>query len=92
MKNNKKMMATENKAKAVKSINMQSRFLVWKFHKIQEAREILANNKGLGIVEIALIIVVIVALAFLFKEKITAVLNDILSKVDANGLSDKITN
>lgn len=71
-------------------ITWQSRFLVWKFHKSQELKEILSNNQGLGIVEIALIIVVIVALAFLFKERVGAMLNSILDGVNSSNLGEKI--
>lgn len=53
---------------------------------MQEITNHLGNNRGLGIVEIALIIVVIVALAFMFKKQITGLLNDIFKNVNIKDL------
>ena len=49
---------------------MKKRFLnVWK------------NNKGMGVVEIVLIIAVLVGLAIIFKSQITAIANNLFSKL-----------
>lgn len=73
-----------------KSLALQARWQVWKYHMLQEAKEILGNNQGMGIVEIALIIMVIVALAFLFKDKATKLIQSIFDGIDADGLGQKI--
>lgn len=39
------------------------------------------DEDGMGVVEIALIIIVLVGLAFLFKEQITKLVKDILGKI-----------
>ena len=49
-------------------IKQQCRWLIWRQQGLEQIGKTLGNNKGMGIVEIALIIVVIVALAFAFKD------------------------
>jgi len=39
------------------------------------------NNKGIGVVEIILILVILIALVLLFKNKITQIVNDALSSI-----------
>lgn len=62
------------------------KFWCWKEQKKEEVLSHLKNNKGVGIVEIALIIVVIVALAFFFKKEIADLLKKIFDKVDIKDL------
>ena len=47
---------------------------------------IIKKEEGVGIVEIALIIVVLIGLALLFKEKITALLTQIFDSVNTSEL------
>ena len=43
--------------------------------------ELAKDNKGMGVVEVILIIVVLVGLAVLFKSKITSIVNTLFSKI-----------
>lgn len=52
-------------------------------HMLRDMKEVLSNDHGIGIVEMVLILVVLVALVLLFKGKIT----DIVTKV-----FDQVTN
>ncbi|RRD94359.1 hypothetical protein EII17_08445 [Clostridiales bacterium COT073_COT-073] len=69
-------------------LNWQCRWLVWQYYKGRQIRDILANNQGMGIVEIALIIVVIVALAFLFKTKTKDLLTKIFDGINIGSLGE----
>lgn len=39
------------------------------------------NNKGMGVIEVILIIVVLIGLVIIFKSQITSLVNNILSKI-----------
>lgn len=43
--------------------------------------ELAKDNKGMGVVEVILIIVVLVGLAVIFKSKITGIVNTLFSKI-----------
>lgn len=43
--------------------------------------ELAKDNKGMGVVEVILIIVVLVGLAVIFKSKITSIVNTLFSKI-----------
>lgn len=45
------------------------------------AVEFFAEEDGMGVVEVVLIIIVLVGLVILFKDKITSIVNTILSKM-----------
>lgn len=45
------------------------------------AAAFLAEEDGMGVVEVVLIIIVLVGLVILFKDKITSIVNTILSKM-----------
>lgn len=50
--------------------------------RFMESRFCIAgDNAGMGVIEVVLIIVVLVGLAFTFKSKISTVLNSIFSKI-----------
>ena len=51
-------------------------------------REIAADEEGVGVVEIILILVVLIALVVIFKKQVTQIVKDILSRAasDANGV------
>lgn len=67
-------------------LQQQCRWLVWQQQSLGRIRQVLGNNKGMGIVEIALIIVVIVALAFAFKVQIFRLLDSIFNGIDIKEL------
>ena len=48
---------------------------------IQRLKNVFYDNKGMGTVEVILIIVVLIGLVIIFKGKITGVVNDIFEKI-----------
>ncbi len=54
----------------------------------EAAREIAADEAGVGVVEIILIMVVLISLVVIFKKQVTQIVKDILSKAasDAKGV------
>ncbi len=50
--------------------------------------EIAADEEGVGVVEIILILVVLISLVVIFKKQVTTIVKNILSKAasDANGI------
>ena len=67
---------------------------MWKFLKrLKDAvssavREVAADEDGVGVVEIILILVVLISLVVIFKKQVTQIVNDILKKAasDAKGV------
>ena len=67
---------------------------MWKFLKrLKDAvssavREITADEDGVGVVEIILILVVLISLVVIFKKQVTQIVNDILKKAasEAKGI------
>ncbi len=52
--------------------------------RFMESRFCIAgDNSGMGVIEVVLIIVVLVGLAFTFKSKISTVLNTVFSKINS---------
>ena len=51
-------------------------------------REFLMEEDGIGVVEVILILVVLIALVLLFKEQITALVTKILTQISTD--SDKV--
>ena len=49
--------------------------------KLKNFRQFLAEEDGMGTVEVILIIVVLVGLVIIFKEQITKIVNSIFSKI-----------
>lgn len=49
--------------------------------KLKSFRQFLTEEDGMGTVEVILIIVVLVGLVIIFKEKITEVVNSIFTKI-----------
>lgn len=47
-------------------------------------REFLAEEDGVGVVEIILILVVLIGLVMVFKTQLTTLVNNIFSKINAN--------
>ena len=50
-------------------------------NKLKSFRQFLTEEDGMGTVEVILIIVVLVGLVIIFKEKITEVVNTIFTKI-----------
>ena len=50
-------------------------------NKLKSFRQFLTEEDGMGTVEVVLIIVVLVGLVIIFKEKITEVVNSIFTKI-----------
>ena len=50
-------------------------------NKLKSFRQFLTEEDGMGTVEVILIIVVLVGLVIIFKEKITEVVNSICTKI-----------
>ncbi len=50
-------------------------------HKLKSFRQFLTEEEGMGTVEVILIIVVLVGLVIIFKEKITEIVNSIFTKI-----------
>lgn len=44
-------------------------------------KEVNTNNKGMGVIEIVLIILVLVGLVIIFRNQITAIITNVFSKV-----------
>ena len=44
-------------------------------------KEVFKNNKGVGVVEIILILVVLIGLVIIFKSQLTDLVNDIFSRI-----------
>ena len=53
-----------------------------------DVREVVADEDGVGVVEIILILVVLISLVVIFKKQVTNIVKDILSKAasDAKGV------
>lgn len=49
---------------------------------MMELKRFVTEEDGMAVVEVILIIVVLIALVLLFKDKITKVVKDILSKIE----------
>lgn len=49
--------------------------------KLKNLKQFLAEEDGMGTVEVILIIVVLVGLVLIFKEQITKIVNSIFSKI-----------
>ncbi len=56
-------------------LNRFKLFLLTKFYKFH------TDNKGMGVIEIVLIILVLIGLILIFKNQITSIINTVFSKV-----------
>lgn len=52
-----------------------------KNNKLKSFRQFITEEEGMGTVEVILIIVVLVGLVIIFKEKITEIVNSIFTKI-----------
>ena len=49
--------------------------------KINEVKEFLKEEKGMGVVEVILIVVVLVGLVFIFKDKMNTIVNGMFASI-----------
>ena len=55
---------------------------MWKIWRLKNrVREILTEKKGVGVVEVILILVVLIGLVFIFKSQLTSLVQDIFKKI-----------
>lgn len=57
---------------------------MWKMtimRKMKEIREILADERGVGVVEVILILVVLIGLVLIFKSQLTGLVETIFQKI-----------
>ena len=60
-------------------------FLLSRWEQCKKKRkELLHGNDALGTIELVLIIVVLISLVVIFRDRIQKVLNDILKKIESN--------
>ena len=62
-------------------MNTETRNTEIKNTKLKTFRQFITEEDGMGTVEVILIIVVLVGLVIIFKEKITDIVNSIFSKI-----------
>ena len=63
-------------------IKKQMTKLLWKIHFTgRRVREILAEEEGVGVVEVILILVVLIGLVIIFKARLTSLVNQIFQKI-----------
>jgi uncharacterized membrane protein YkgB len=75
------MMNVWNKVQREMDVKM-IRIQTGLYKRLQESRFSLSgNNAGMGVIEVVLIILVLVGLAFTFKSKISGVLNSVFTKI-----------
>ena len=51
---------------------------------LQKRSGLMSDNRGIGVVEIVLILVVLVALVLIFKDKIMEIINDAFSSISSD--------
>ncbi len=55
---------------------------MWKIWRLKNrVREILTEKKGVGVVEVILILVVLIGLVIIFKSQLTSLVQDIFKKI-----------
>ena len=55
---------------------------MWKIWCLKNrVREVLTENKGVGVVEVILILVVLIGLVVIFKSQLTSLVQDIFKKI-----------
>ncbi len=55
---------------------------IWE-KKMNDRFSLRGNNAGMGVIEVILIILVLVGLAFTFKGKVSSILNTVFSKINS---------
>ena len=76
-----KIFRTNKKIKKSDEIIIKIQVKIWE--KIMNNRfSLIGNNQGMGVIEVILIILVLVGLAFTFKGKVSSILNTVFSKIN----------
>ena len=57
---------------------MKGRKYMW---RIRYALQVLKDDKGIGVVEVILILVVLIGLVIIFKDQLTSLVNSIFEKI-----------
>lgn len=52
-----------------------------KMNMVKEWKNFLAEEEGIGVVEVILILVVLIGLVIIFKKELTTLINDIFEKI-----------
>lgn len=81
MEENKELELKDEKRSVVEAENTDSR---------EEQKSFLQDNRGVGVIEIVLILVVLIGLVLIFKDQITAIVNDAFKSI--SGDAGKILN
>ena len=64
-----------------------NRLILFKYRAMDKIRSFNSNNKGMGTVEIILIIVVLISLILIFKSQLTNLVNQIFQKITSQANS-----
>ena len=76
-----KIFRTSKILKKSDEIIIKIQVKIWE--KIMNNRfSLIGNNQGMGVIEVILIILVLVGLAFTFKGKVSSILNTVFSKIN----------
>ncbi len=76
-----KIFRTNKILKKSDEIIIKIQVKIWE--KIMNNRfSLIGNNQGMGVMEVILIILVLVGLAFTFKGKVSSILNTVFSKIN----------
>ena len=76
-----KIFRTNKILKKSDEILIKIQVQIWE--KIMNNRfSLIGNNQGMGVIEVILIILVLVGLAFTFKGKVSSILNTVFSKIN----------
>ena len=76
-----KIFRTNKILKKSDEIIIKIQVKIWE--KIMNNRfSLIGNNQGMGVIEVILIILVLVGLAFPFKGKVSSILNTVFSKIN----------
>lgn len=54
---------------------------------VNKARRIISEEKGLGTVELVVLVVVLIGLALLFRTQITSIMTEILDNIDTETIT-----
>jgi uncharacterized membrane protein YdfJ with MMPL/SSD domain len=54
---------------------------------VRKNKALIADNKGMGVIEVILIIIVLIGLVIIFKSQITSLVNNLLSKISTQANS-----
>lgn len=76
-----KIFRTNKIVKKSDEIIIKIQVKIWE-KKMNNRFSLTGNNQGMGVIEVILIILVLVGLAFTFKGKVSSILNTVFSKIN----------